>query len=326
MRDRCLETQRFLHQIRPGNPALDHVGALPRAGQQREDSLVEQVDRRLVPSVDDQHQRVDEFLLGQLRAVVLVAGGDQHAGDVIARFLPPVCHEFTDESIHFEVVGLGLLGRERAVEEPVDTFVHSGAQVVRHAHQLGDDLDRDRVCESLTQVDHYTPRGRRQLVQQVVGDRLDPRTQRGGATVSERRRNQFPQAAMVRTVRGEHVVRRHPGCSGQSCVISPFTNAAQCCRGSFDTRGSANRLLSTTASVTDHAGTPPGNSTRVTGPRSRIRTDSPWMSVPVVSRAIGSRCIGRSFTACSMAETSGKRPVMQPSPGGTDRAARPTRP
>src|SRR5436190_13482319 len=39
------------------------------------------------------------------------------------------------------------------------------------------------------------------------------------------------------------------------------------------------------------ASTPPGNSTRVAGPCARIRSDSPWMSLPVGSKT---RCWGLS--------------------------------
>lgn len=82
------------------------------------------------------------------------------------------------------------------------------------------------------------------------------------------------------------------GNSGQSCGISPLMSAGQCCLPSFDTLGSASNRFSTSASVTDHARTPPGNSTRVTGPRARIRADSPWMSAPAGSRTRGCVSIG----------------------------------
>ncbi|BDT92300.1 hypothetical protein IFM12275_22760 [Nocardia sputorum] len=66
VRHRRLVAQRLLDQIRPGRAPLGHLGALILVGQQREDGLIEQVHRGLVPGADHQQQRVDQFLLGQL--------------------------------------------------------------------------------------------------------------------------------------------------------------------------------------------------------------------------------------------------------------------
>ncbi len=75
--------------------------------------------------------------------------------------------------------------------------------------------------------------------------------------------------------------------SGQSADTWPSIQRCQCRRGSFDTRGSVSSRFRSGVLLTAQAGTPWGSSTGVTGPRSRIRVASPWMSRPVGSITIG---------------------------------------
>ncbi|MFC5200999.1 hypothetical protein, partial [Streptomyces kaempferi] len=57
--------------------------------------------------------------------------------------------------------------------------------------------------------------------------------------------------------------------NGQLPDTSPRRHAGQCRYASFDTRPSVNNPRITPASVTTHAPTPPGNTTRDTAPRPR---------------------------------------------------------
>ncbi len=63
MRDRRLDPQGFLHQVRPGNAALSQIFPLPRTGRRREGGLIEQVHRDLMAGADNRQQGVDRLLL-----------------------------------------------------------------------------------------------------------------------------------------------------------------------------------------------------------------------------------------------------------------------
>ncbi|WP_434085598.1 hypothetical protein [Nocardia sputorum] len=135
---------------------------------------------------------------------------DQQAGHVVPGRLPPVGDEFTEDPVHLHIVRLRLLRPERRVEDAVDAGAQTGVQVFRNAHQRADDLNRQRVGEAFPEVHRFPRRRRREFGQEVRGDLLDHRAHRLGAAVGERGRDEFAQSAMVRAVRGEHVVHRDP--------------------------------------------------------------------------------------------------------------------
>ncbi|WP_369690728.1 hypothetical protein [Nocardia crassostreae] len=163
---------------------------------------------------DDQQQGVDQLLLGQGRAVVLVAVRDEHAGHVVAGGLPAVHHQFAQDALHLQIIGLSLLGREGGVENAVDTGAQARVQRFGHPHQFGDDRDRQWVAVHFAQVDRLAGRGLREPVEQIGGNGLHLRPHGLGPARGEGGPHQLAQPGVVAAVGGEHIVHRHPGVEG----------------------------------------------------------------------------------------------------------------
>jgi hypothetical protein len=96
---RRLDAQRLLDDVLPAGPPGADVGELAGVGEQQMDGVVDEVDGGLVPGADHQHEGVQQFLLAQPGGVLVVAGGDQRRGEVVARGTPFERDEFTEYGV-----------------------------------------------------------------------------------------------------------------------------------------------------------------------------------------------------------------------------------
>src|SRR5690606_17162195 len=204
-------TQGLLDDVVPGDRALADEVELPGPGQQGEHRLVYDVDRGLVPGADHQQQGVAQLVVGEPGAVALVvAGRDQQGRHVVAGVGALLGDELVQTLVQQRRVGLRLGRVQGGVEDTVDLGPEVVAAVLRYAHQVADHRDGKRIGQLLTQVHGAVGRQRGETVDDGVHQFLHRRPQGGYSAGAEGRRDQPAQLAVLRTVRGEHVLHRDP--------------------------------------------------------------------------------------------------------------------
>ena len=202
--DRPFVAQHLLDRARNERWVGSHLLELLGMCQQVDDGVADQADRRLVAGDDQEYDRAEQLRLRE--RVLVVAGGQERADQIVARLCPPGGEEsrqVRDEIAHLRGEPLELIVVEHGRDDRVRPLLEASVVAVRYSQHLGDHRDRER--EGVLGGEIHLP-ARLHSVQQLVGDRLDPRAQLLDHFRRERLRDQAAQAAVVVAVAVEHVV------------------------------------------------------------------------------------------------------------------------
>ena len=275
--DRPLEAEQLLHRRGEERRVVPHERELLGLLEQVHDRVPDQADRRLVPGHDQQHDRAEQLLLRQ--RVLRVARRQERADEIVARLGAPCGEEVGqvgDELAHLREELLQLVVLEHGGDDRVRPVLEAIVVGRRHAEHLGDHSDREREGVLGREV-HLAPGLDR--VEELVGDRLDPRPQLLDHLRRERLRHEPAQAAVILAVPVQHVVldRRDRGrrrLGGELLLASAPASG----RGRSARRPSAPRRRPRAGSGTRSASRRRGPAGAAPDLASRIRAKTPYGS------------------------------------------------
>ncbi len=207
---RALEPQDFLDRVRDQRRIVAHRRPLVRSAKQRPDPVADQVDRRFMAGGEQQRRIGAQFLGGQMIAGFFRL--DQQGQQIVARVAPPLLEQRLEIRPRRQRALIGAIeffpGRRHRVQqsgarrgrghEPRAIRLRDAQKFAYHQHGQGKRQIADRVHRA----------GRRDLIQQPVGDRLNARTHVLDLARGEHLGDQTTQPRVVRRIAHQHHVRQ----------------------------------------------------------------------------------------------------------------------